>query len=339
MNLPATLPKPSIMPAFLKDNLPYKIAALLFAVLLHFYVADQQSPAHVVTVPLAVRGLSPSLLLGEDPPHQVMLTLSGPADELDRLALTDISAYIDLTHAHAGKNILLPVQVKTPEDLHADPTPDAVTLSLLPLATRRLPVIADSPSPALPGYRYEAPRVVPREITVSGSDDAVDSVARLVVKPNASTPIGTVDDDFEVVALDAQGRQVPGVSLSPPRVRVVIHMVSAPEIKNVLVTPDVTGSVPPTSRILGVSTHPSLIVISGSPSRLAQIKSIGTAPVDVSNALTNVTRIVNCIAPPGVTFSGASAVTVTVSIAPQNATAPSAPLAATSPALPAPASP
>ncbi len=329
------------MPAFIRENLPYKIAALIFAVLLHIYVAGQQSPSRVMTVPLAVRGLPPSLLLGEDAPRQMMLTLSGPADAVDQAGPGDVSAYVDLTHARAGKGLVAPVLVSTTGDLRADPAQDTVTLSLLPRETRRLDVAAADPGPALSGYRYEAPLISPRAVTVSGPQDAVDAVTRLVVKTDAPADVGTVDGDFDIVALDAQGGQVQDVTLTPARAHVVIHMVRAPVVKTVPVSPDVTGALAAGRQIGGVEVSPRLVLISGSAARLAQITSVGTAPVDISNAVSDVTRTVNCVAPPGVTFTGASAVTVVLHVTSQPApgqtpTAPAPPVSppASNPTVP-----
>ena len=306
------------MPAFLRDNLPYKLLALAFAVLLHFYVAAQQNPARLLTVPLTLRNQPTDVLVDQDAPHQIMLTLNGPVDELDHVALSDVTASVDLSRARPGKSLSLPVQVKAPGDLQATASPDTVTLSLLPKQTRRLAVAAADPGPALPGYRFLAARIRPPLVTVAGDSDDVASVAHLVARANASG-VGTIDDDFDIVALDSQGGEVSGITITPSRAHVTIRMVRAPALKNVLVTANTTGVLPAGSRVDGVNVHPLTVVIAGRPERLAQIKTIDTAPIDLSGLTGDITRTVNCVAPPGVTFSGASAVVVTVHVVPQNA--------------------
>ncbi|MBV9852012.1 MAG: hypothetical protein JO250_20290 [Armatimonadetes bacterium] len=309
------------MPALLRENWQYKMLALAFAVLLHYYVINQQNPARLLTVPLAVRNVPSDALLGPGAPTQVTLTLNGPADELDRVALADVTASVDLSRARPGKSLTLPVQVKAPDDLQAAANPNSVTLDLAPRQTRRMAVTAGDTGPPLPGYRFLPPRVTPRLVTVAGSPDDVASVARLVARVDASA-VGTVDDDFDIVALDVQGRAVPNVTLSPPRAHVTIRMVRAPALKNVLVSANVTGALPPSSRVDSIWIHPLTLVVAGRPGRLAEISTVSTAPIDVSGATSDVTRTVNCVAPPGVVFSGASAVVVTVHIVAQNAPAP-----------------
>ena len=330
------------MPAFFRENLPYKIAALIFAVLLHVYVASQQSPARVMTVPLTVRSLPPNLLLGADAPHQVMLTLSGTPDAVDRAEPGDVIASLDLAHTHAGKGLVVPILISAPDDLRADPTPDTVTLSLLPREARRMDVAAAEPGPALAGYRYEAPVITPRAVVVSGRQDAVDAVARLVVNVDAPADVGTVDGDFDIVALDAQGGQVQDVTLTPSHAHVVIHMVRAPSVKTVPVSPDITGALPATSQVSSVEISPRLILISGSADRLAQITSVGTTPVDITGTTGDITRTVNCVAPPGISFTGASAVSIIVHISAQNVPTPLPAVptpSAISPAPPQPGAP
>lgn len=309
------------MPAFLRENLPYKLLALIFAVLLHFYVVNQQNPARMLTVPLTVRNLPTDVLMGQDAPREVTLTLSGPSDDLDHVAIADVTASVDLSQARPGKSLTLPVQIKTPDDIAATANPDVVALSVVSKQTRRLAVAATDPGPPLPGYRFMTPRVSPPLATVAGSPDAVTSVARLVAKVDASAA-GTVDDDFDIIALDAQGSQVPNITLTPARTHVLIRMERAPALKNVLVTANVTGAVGPSSRLDSIQIHPVTVVIAGRPERLAQINAIATAPIDVSGAAADITRTVNCVAPPGVAFSGASAVVVTVHVMPQGPSLP-----------------
>ena len=316
------------MPAFLRENLPYKLLALAFAVLLHFYVVSQQTPGRLLTVPLTLRNQPPGVLLDSDSPRQVTLTLDGSQEELDRVALADVTASVDLSHTRPGKRVSLPVQIKAPGDLQASASPDVVTLNLLARQTRRLAVAAADPGPPLPGYRFLPPRITPRLVTVSGDADDVASVVRLVARVDSGT-VGTIDDDYDLIAIDAQGGEVANLTLSPPRAHVSIRMVRAPAQKNVLVSADITGAPSPASRVGSIEVHPYTVVVAGGPDRLAQISTIGTAPVDVSGATADITRTVNCVAPPGVTFSGASAVVVTVHLVPQSAAAPPAPTPAT----------
>jgi YbbR domain-containing protein len=313
------------MSALLRENLPYKIAALIFAVLLHFYVVGQQAPARMLTVPLAIRNVPSNLILSGDVPSQVQLTLSGPADEVDSMTATDVVASLDLSHSHAGQSLSEHVLVKCPADVQADPSPEMVTLALLPRESRRLAVTAADPGAALPGYRFEAPVVSPHYVLVSGSQDAVDAVHQLVVKTDAPTNLGSVDGNFDIVALDSRGSRIPDVTITPPQAHVVIHMVAAPAVKEVPVVPDITGSLPPTVQVTGTDVQPRIALISGTASRLAEITSVGTAPVDISNAVTDVTRTVNCIVPPGVVLKGTSAASVTVHIGPPSSANPPPP--------------
>ena len=214
-----------------------------------------RTPGRLLTVPLTLRNQPAGRPAGPDAPRQVTLTLNGPADELDHVALADVTASVDLSHARPGKRVSLPVQVKAPDDLQASASPDTVTLDLLPRQTRRLAVAAADPGPALPGYRFLPPRITPRLVTVSGGPDDVASVARLVARVDASA-VGTIDDDYDIVALDAQGGEVPGVTLSPPRAHVTIRMVRAPAQKNVLVSADITGAPSPASRVGSIEVHP-----------------------------------------------------------------------------------
>ena len=206
----------------LRYNFGYKLLALCFAVVLHFYVAGlvNTRPSHVLIVPLSVRNLPPSLILDTSALPPVTLTLDGAPEEVSRLSAATVTAWVDLSHARPGATGPLPVHLAgLPPTVSADPPPPVV----LPLETRRrrqMPVGADDIGSTPAGYSFAAPVITPREAVVTGTRAAVGSVARLAAQADPDQAPGAVDEDFTLAALDASGSPVGDVTVSPATVHV-----------------------------------------------------------------------------------------------------------------------
>src|SRR3569833_2969539 len=134
------------MLARLRENLSFKLLALIAAILLHAYVANQQNPSQTrsLTVPIALNHLSSGLLTPAKP------------------------GTVEVSGASA------------------------------------------------PGFITRHPSLlVPSTATATGPADDVDSVVRLVVKPDVTGATDTVDDDYQLLPVDAQGNDVANVQIEP----------------------------------------------------------------------------------------------------------------------------
>lgn len=322
------------MISWLRHNFGYKLLALVFACLLHFYVAGliNARPPHLMTLPITVRNLPPSLILDDKSLPAVTLTLDGPSEEISRLSDTSVTAWVDLSHARAGQTPPLPVHLSgLPATVTVDGDPHPVTLMVQPRRRRQIPVSADDIGLAPPGYSFAAPAVSPREAVITGTREAVESVTRLVAQADPDQAAGAVDDDFAVVALDATGSPVGDVTVTPPTAHIRLDLVRALARKTLLVSASVTGTLPAPYRFGSVEVSPVAVEAEGRPERLAAINSLLTRPVDVSGATVDIVRRVEPIVPPGVSLSPRGPITVTIHVI--------APPAAPPQVIPTPAAP
>lgn len=328
----------------LPENTLYKLLALGFACALHFYASNLLNPpqSRTLSVPLAPRNLSPDLLWPKPPP-QVTVTLTGPADQLNRVADSAVAASVDLSHAVPGRPLSLSVRVGPlagEPGVSVEAEPQSVSLTLALKSAKWLPLSANAPSAPPVGYTFRTPTISPRRAKIVGSREAVDAVQQLVVSMDGGPTAGAIDDDYPVIALDGQNNQRPDVVVSPAMVHVHIGMARVPATKTLVVSPVVTGSPPFPFQITRIDVSPQTIVVSGRPDLLGQTSTLPTAPFDVSGATTDVTRQAPLAPPSGLTPVGAPAVTVTVHIAASPPSpAPSSPAPALGGPTPTPAAP
>lgn len=308
--------------ATLRENLAYKLLALGFAIALHFYVVGQENPAQTRTilVPLTARGLPPNLIFDEKSAPQISVTLSGPTDLLNHLPDADVTAAIDVSKDHAGKNAPQTVQVILPPSetgVSAEAQPRVVAVTLAAREKRTMAITASDPGTPPAGYRFRPAKITPRSAVIEGSQEMVDSVRQVVANVDGGSSIGTIDSDFPVVALDVQGAQVNGVTVTPTSAHVRIEMGKVPAAKTLIVSANVRGSLPYPYKIIGIDISPETVTVTGRPEALSQVYTVQTEPIDLSGATADVTRQVSCLAPPGLVITGTRLVTVTVHIASQ----------------------
>ena len=326
------------MLARLRENLSFKLLALIAAIMLHAYVSSQQNPSQTktVTIPIAVKNLPPGLLMAGKP-GMLMVNLTGASEDLAKIADMNVAASVDLRHARIGPNAALPLDVElTPASIKTtvavDYRPKTLSIELDEKRRRKLPISVEVSGTSAPGFVTRRPSLlVPSLATATGPADEVDSIVRLVVKPDVTGATDTVDDDFQIMPVDAQGNDIANVQLTPDTAHVQIGVVETGRTKEVFVTPKFSGVPAAGFVVSGVVVKPETITLSGNIDQLAAAMSVSTEPVDISGASTSITKQVRCVPPAGVISTPAQMATVTVQIVPA---APAIP-----PAQPAPAAP
>ena len=322
-----------MLPA-LRHNFGYKLLALFFAVVLHFYVAGliNARPPRLLILPLSVRNLPPSLILDTADLPSVTLTLDGSSEETARLSEATVSAWIDLSHAHAGATLPLAVHVAgLPPSVTVD-EPPPVAVQLEPRRRRQLPVGSDGIGIAPAGFSFALPVVTPRDAVITGTRAAVSSVVRLVAQADPDQAPGAVDEDFSVAALDASGSPVGNVSVTPSTVHVRLDLARALSRKTLIVSANVVGTLAAPYRFGNIEVSPATVAAEGRPEQLAAVGTLTTRPINVTGATKDIVERVAPLVPFGVRLSPAGPITVTVHVIAPPAVTPAAPPAVTAPA-------
>ncbi|MGI4790155.1 MAG: CdaR family protein [Janthinobacterium lividum] len=313
----------------LRHNFGYKLLALFFAVVLHFYVAGLTNarPPHILILPLSARNLPPGLILDAADLPSVTLTLDGSTEEINRLTDTTVTAWVDLAHAQVGDTSLLPVHVAgLPPSVTVENEPPPISLQIEERRRRQLKIGADNIGIAPAGYSFPSPVITPREAVISGTREAVGSVVRLVAQADPDQSAGAVDEDFTLAALDAAGSPVGDVTITPPTAHIRLDLVRAVSRKTLIVSADVVGSLAAPYRFGNIEVSPATVTAEGRPNQLVSIGTLTTAPIDVTGATKDIVRRVEPIVPAGVALSPSGPITVTIHVI-----APPAPMSATPP--------
>lgn len=216
-------------------------------------------------------------------PPTIRVYLSGRPERLRELRGDSIEAVVDVTGVPEG-SFTRPVTVQAPTGTTLQrQVPERVQGFVDTLVTRTLSVtlsVAAPPENSLP--RYE---VTPTEATVSGPGRVVATVQRVVNAPVSPGPGET--QEAALLALDARGEPVTGLTLNPASV--AVRRVDTGELP-VKTLPVVLAEPPPGLRVTALSVQPAGVRVVGAPELLARLREVpGEVPYRVGTYVAPVT--------------------------------------------------
>ncbi|MEW6401470.1 MAG: CdaR family protein, partial [Chloroflexota bacterium] len=176
-------------------------------------------------VPIEVVGQDPGLVLGSTIPKSVQLNLRAPRSVWDNLEANpeNIRAVLDLSGLSEGEHTQeLQIQIAARPVQIVAATPESVTLTLEPLATRTLTVdLTMSGEPAV-GYQVGDATLDPKQVIVAGARSQVEKVARARLSLSLEGIRESIDESMLVEILDDQGQPITGLSVSPEALHVTL---------------------------------------------------------------------------------------------------------------------
>jgi YbbR domain-containing protein len=196
-----------------------------------------------------------------------------------------------------------------------DYQPRTQEVQLDPIEVRQMPVTVTLGT-VPEGLFIGPPQTEPSSVTVRGASSRVDSVSAVVARVAIDESALNVDREVELVAVDANGNQVPNVELDPERARVRIAV--ARQLANVTlpVVPQLVGEPAAGYRITSVTVEPLVITASGEEATITQLENAPTEPIDVTGRTSDLETMVALALPDDVTVSGSDQVRVVLTIEP-----------------------
>lgn len=240
-------------------------------------------------------------------PTTVTISIWGPRSVVadPTLAVGRVSATIDLKEVKPGTQ-QVPIHVQS--DLsnlrrkRADPATARVMVERS--IEKTLPVTV--PMPAQPGVTVNSVTATPPEVRVSGPESKVNAVTQVVATFDIGERTANFQSTVDVKPLDAGGREVAGVTLSPSRVTVAADLTDNRNERVVPVnTADVTGAPAPGYRLGQILVTPAQVTLAGNPQVIRTVPNIPTRPISIdglSQSKTMDVQLDTSKLPPGVTI-------------------------------------
>lgn len=305
----------------LVDNWPLKLAAIGLATLLYGGLVLSESTAELTgVVPVEVRNQPDgSFLLTTIRPVTAVRYVS-PAGV--RPISADFEAWVDLGDIEPGsgpQSVNVQIRSVDPRITVVGIDPEIVTIDLDRLASKVVPVEVDRGN-APAGLEVGTVTVDPTQVTVRGPA----SVITRVVAARADVLIQTsgidVDQDVDLVPVDALGDAVAQVQLEPTTARVTIAVFSDRQTRTLPVSPLITGAPAAGFELASATVEPRFVTVEGDIDQLEALVSVPTVPIDVGGLAEDRASEVELQLPDGVVGLDATAVSVTLDVRPVTAT-------------------
>lgn len=312
----------AIMPAVrsVRQNSGLAVLSVVLAFGL-WIVVNSQSPVRTRVLPVDIPVLAvdlPSDLAIADNLAPVRVRIRVEDAVFDSLTAADFEATVDLDGLSVG-DYELPVKVRALTSRGGlrieDVLPSKISVRLVQLAGKSVPVNVEVRGEPPTDFTMGPPVVQDSVADVLGPAAKVSRVSQVVASVDVSGRTEPVDQAVRLQPMDQNGVLVSGVSVEPSFTQVKVDIKQTVYRRALVVSPQVTGAPAAGYNVVGVSSTPTVVTVTGPRSFIEQATSIRTQPIDIGGAKADVVRSVSLDVPAGVEVLGGVNVTVTVNVA------------------------
>ena len=297
--------------------------ALLLALAVWIAAVTAADPDEVRALPAPIQlellGQDPRLVITGDVPETVRLTIRAPQSVWNQLTASpdSVRAVLYLSDVEAGEHRLSPqIQIDARPARIVTVNPSSIVVKLEPLISRSLslqPTLSGQPAV---GYQAGDMRLEPQGVQVSGPESRVSMVTRARVVVNISGIRESINQDYQVEALDQNNAAVDGITVSPSAVHVSLPVVRQGGFRDMAVKVVVRGQVAPGYRLDSISVFPPVVTVYSSDAELVSRLPgvVETQPLELEGASSNLNLRVSLVLPTGVSVVGQQTVLIQAGI-------------------------
>ncbi len=298
------------------------IIALILAATVWVVAVGEENPTserfYPNPLPIEVTNTAEGLVIYGDKPDTALIRVRAPQVSWDQFHPGSFRVVADMNGLGAGEyQIKLQVVSSDSRAVVTGIEPDTVSIRLERIKSRQMDVHSDILDAAPIGYTAGTPVISPTLVTVTGAETVVDQVNEVVADVYLRGSKSPVQRDVTVLARDAQGNLVQGVTVTPATVSVNVQVEQRVGYKDVSIKTTLKGAPAPGYWVSNITVNPSSATIVGSPDAMAKIAGfVETVPIDITGATADVSRRAVLSLPEGVSVLNNEGITVQISVTP-----------------------
>lgn len=272
-----------------KKEIIVPILCILLSIGLWFYVTNIENPMKVIEinkVPVKLVNVDYlkdyNLALAPNQSFSVNLKVEGLGSQVYKLSNNDFNIQIDLQEyaLKKGENKIPVTIVSSPSNVNIKNSSSlSITIVLEELSEKKVQIQSDIKVKVKQGFFASKPEINPSEVTVSGPKSLVDSVTSVVASGEEDDVTSDISAQYPLKAVDNNGKEVKGVSLSIGEVKVDIKISKG---KSVPVKIKTVGELPSGLKLNTMDATRKSIEIVGSKEALDKITEVYSMPLDLS---------------------------------------------------------
>jgi YbbR domain-containing protein len=140
-------------------------------------------------------------------------------------------------------------------------------------------------NPAI-GFDVETPELAQDTVIISGPESVVSSVSKVITEVSIVDVSEDIQRTVDLVALDAQGNQIEGLSMTPSSVQVTIPVFQRTGYRTVVVRIVTSGQIAAGYRLTNIFPNPPTVTIFSSDPELVESNPgfVETTPINLNGA-------------------------------------------------------
>mgnify|MGYP006295154089 FL=1 len=298
--------------------------ALVLAVVVWALAVTAEDPTeervYARPVPVNVEGLDDTLTIVSMEPQVINLELSAPTSIWNSINRDPalITANLDLSDLDIGFHQLSPdVEIGISPVRVTSVIPGEILVRLDAYLERELGVSLESIGDPATGFEADEPELNIENVTISGPATEVELVDSVQAQLDITELSQSFVTTLPLVPLDAEGREVENVILSPDEVVVTQPITQMGGFRNLVVKVVVQGQIADGYRLTNVSSFPGVVtVFSSDPGLVEGLPGyVETEAVDITGASDDLDLFLQLDLPAGISVVGENLVQVQVGIA------------------------
>lgn len=285
-------------------NLPAKIVSILAAVVLWSFVMNEQNPVidGSFTVQIQLVNAPDGYKITQET-KSAKMKVRGVRSLFINVSEKDFKAYADLSDVTSGKNSI-PIKTVLPQGFElVEVEPDSVSIVAEKLVSKVFRVELAETGTLAPNRTVAHISTPLEQVTASGTEAAVKEIVRVV----GYVRLGENSEDFtqkvSLVALNQEGREVQGVTLSPEQASVSVQLARGLSKKVVAILPVAGTDLDKTLSVSSLRADPSKVEIAGPEDAIKGISVIETEKISLSDVKKTMDKTVKLHLPDGVTVT------------------------------------
>ena len=272
-------------------------------------------------VPIQIIGQDPSLVISNEIPTEVEVTLRAPRSVWNLIEADPqiVQAILDLSGLSSGEHSLdLQIQIDARPVQIISVGPRTITFMLETLATQTLSVDLSLAGETAIGYQVGEASLEPVEVVVAGAQSQVQKVTRARVAVDLSGIRENFDQTLPVEVLDEKGQKVEGITISPEMIHVTLPVSQQGGYRDVAIKVITTGRVASGYRLTDISVFPPVVtVFATDPQLVNELPGVlETQALDLQNAKEDINTRIPLSLPDGISIVGEQTVLIQVGISP-----------------------
>lgn len=292
-----------------EKNLLVKFLCLLISFGLWIYVSNVENPIKqytITNIPVQIVNSdilkSDNLAIAPDQTFTISLTIQGSSSNIYSINKSQFTVVADLSNyaLKVGANSI-PVEItSSPDNVNIKNTGVLrVNVNLENIIEKTMAVQSELNVTTSNDIYVKNTSFSTSNITISGPEDSVNKVAKLVVRGDITANSTTTTASFPVEAVDSSGNVVSDVTLSTTNVDATI---TAEKGKSVPIKVQTTGILKEGLTLESIIADPNTVKIIGTEGNLNSTDEILSQPVDLSSITGNETIITNLVVPNNITL-------------------------------------